>query len=306
VDDSEFLDQIRGATTDAVRWAFLATVEVLRVNRASLLLRDGDEQVLRPVAYVGIEPETAAEIEVLLGEGLAGLAAERNMTLYGEVNGTKYIIVPIAWADRVAGVLNLTERREANDFGEHELASARAMAEHIAYLVSHADSHSIDTRSGLPARIPFMDALEREIERGRRVGSTFTLALVRIPDLPYLIDTLGEARVSEGLRDIGQSLESTCRRYDIVGHVEPDTFAFLFPSTDSITHDTMSRFVDVVTGRLETLTPGRRRRVEVGIVRYPLDGAAARELLGIARRLCDNSSATGPEPSRAAWTPPRS
>lgn len=297
--DDRFLADIQAASADSIRWAFRTCVEVLGATRASLLLRETDEDVMRAVAWVGIDAETAAVIEVPMGQGLAGVAAENNMTLYGDARGTKYMIVPIVRGNRVVGVINLTDRH-ADEFSDKDLRVARAMAEHIAYLLDQASHSGVDARSGLPDQRLFIDALEREIERARRVAAPFTLALIRIPDLPELLDSLGDDGMGEVLRAIGLDLESQCRRYDVVGHLDTDTFGLLFPATDSITEQTLSRLIEIVAQRLEPHYG--TRALESAVVHYPADGMGVRELLGLARRLCgEREDDDGSGPTRLLW-----
>jgi GGDEF domain-containing protein len=299
VSEERFLADIQAAAADSIRWAFRACAEVLGARRATLLLRETDEDVMRAVAWVGIDAETAAEIEVPIGHGLAGVAAENNMTLYGDARGTKYMIVPVVRANRVVGVMNLTER-DADEFTDTDIRIARAMAEHIAYLLSQARHSGVDVRSGLPDQHLFIDALEREIERARRVAAPFTLALIRIPDLPWLLESLGDDGLGELLRRVGAALQSACRRYDVVGQLDADTFGLLFPATDSITEQTVSRLVDIVAQRLEP--HHGNRLLESAVVHFPADGAGVRELLGLARRLCsEGDEDDGSGPTRLLW-----
>jgi GGDEF domain-containing protein len=290
MDDEQFLADIQAASADSIRWAFLACARLLGASRASLLLRDADGDVMQAAAWVGIDSETAEQISVPFGHGLAGLAAQRNMALFGDADGTKYMIVPIVYANRVAGVINLTERHGNEDFNDVDLHLAQAMADHIAHLLTQEARGRLDARSGLPGERSFVDALEREVERGRRTGSAFTLALIRVSQVEYLEKTLGEERFAEVLRDIGQTLEAACRRYDVVGHPDPGTYGILFPSTDRVTPQTFERLTDAVSRVLDPVDGSSG--VESAVVHYPADGATVRDLMGLARRLCDEQEGT--------------
>ena len=100
-------------TPDPVNSAFVMTVQLMQAGRASLLLRRNGEPILTIAASVGITPSLVPSIEVPVGQGIAGIVAERGMVLLGSVADQTFVSMPVVTERGVEGVLNLTER-----FGE--------------------------------------------------------------------------------------------------------------------------------------------------------------------------------------------
>src|SRR5579875_2971406 len=90
----QYLHDIRDVS-DPITWAFITGAHLLGAGRASLLLRSPDEPVLSAVATLGVELTTAPTIRVPIGEGIAGLVAERGVRFVGSRNGVVFMSLPI-------------------------------------------------------------------------------------------------------------------------------------------------------------------------------------------------------------------
>lgn len=285
--------ELSQASSDSVRWAFLAGTQLLRANRASLLLRDGDEKVMRVIASIGLDSDVVPSIRVPFGEGIAGLAAERNLVLCGEANGSRYITVPIVRAGMVVGVLNVTGREGPNDFDDEDVALARSVADHLAHLLALSLSQ-LDYETGLLTASSFLQAVNREIERGRRTNTSFTLTLIKLNVESEALRFLRSSKGADLMRRAGEALQAACRGYDVVSRYAETTFGVLFPGTDELREEGLEERVNQALKPLNL--PGSPLSVILGQVHYPDDGATSRELLAQAVRQCE---AHGPDEASA-------
>jgi len=84
-----------GSALDVVHLAFNAAVDVMEAGRASLLLLDITEPILRVSASVGVPPAIVPSIGVPIGHGIAGTVVDRGLPLFGVVDGQTFISTPV-------------------------------------------------------------------------------------------------------------------------------------------------------------------------------------------------------------------
>lgn len=275
-------DDLHQSAGDVVLWAFHAGVRLLRARRASLMLCDHDQAVLTVAASTGLDPDSMSSLRVPLGQGVAGVVAERNIVLLGEAEDGRFISVPIATSRQVEGVLNLTRRHGEDDFGDADVVMARALADHLAVLLSYQRHALLDGTTRLPGPLAFTDMLERELARSHRMGLPLTLLFLRLDhrDVP-----------AAALWEVGQALLGTVRRYDFVGYYGDDTFALLLPGNRAAEGDVVSRLREAVGGALGGVAP--EDHVRVGLAHCPTDGTSSQDLLTHAQaRLRNNLGET--------------
>lgn len=88
-----------------------------------------------------------------------------------------------------------------------------------------------DDLTGLFNRRFFIENLQQEIERFRRYGNPFTLALMDIDDFKLTNDTHGHIEGDKVLQILAEILQNSIRKTDIAGRFGGDEFALLFPET---------------------------------------------------------------------------
>lgn len=217
-------------------------------------------------ASVGIPPKDVQEIRVKFGAGIAGLVAERAVSLLGRTRANEtFISVPVVTASGVEGVLCLTERLGGRHYTGPDLASTGIMANHIATLIEYRRDVMVDPVSGLPNRRAFEEALEREISRAERTGRRFSFVYIDVDGLKRVNDSLGHEAGDRLLRDVGRALRSATRQYDFSARIGGDEFGLLLAETDA--------GEDLVIGRLlARIGTEGVSSLSLGIARYPDDG----------------------------------
>lgn len=113
--------------------------EQFQIERCSLMLLDAQRETLQIAAQRGIDPGVAGRVKVRLGQGIAGWVAHNRKPLFVRVrdeadppphtdqdayNSDSFICVPLAYNDQTCGVLNLSNKRDAEAFDEFDLDRA--------------------------------------------------------------------------------------------------------------------------------------------------------------------------------------
>jgi signal transduction histidine kinase len=134
------------------------TMRAVRATVGTIMILDPESQTLRLAASRGVPEDLVPEVEVKMGEGVAGRVAQTGepvevddveadarfrgpaVACYG--NGS-YICMPIRARDRVIGVINIAKRKETGDaraqsFSAIDLQFLNALMTYIGYAVDNA------------------------------------------------------------------------------------------------------------------------------------------------------------------------
>lgn len=141
--------------------------------------------------------------------------------------------------------------------------------EHVRHL---AES---DPLTGLANYRQLIDVLGSEIERTKRTGRQFSLALFDLDRLKRINDTYGHATGSRAICRVADVLRLNCRTVDTVGRYGGDEFAVILPETaKDAARDVARRICEGIASQEEL----PRISASAGVAVYPQD---ADSLLGI-------------------------
>lgn len=152
-------------------------MESLGVEHSSLMLMDEKEELLHIDAAVGLSEPIVKHARVSLGESISGWVAEKGEPLlihdidrdkrfskFAKTTDTKYktkslLSVPLKFKEKVIGVLNVNNKRNAGTFTENDL--------HVLSAIARLSSAAIEN-----ARL-FDEVLRHEAERAQ-IKNLFT------------------------------------------------------------------------------------------------------------------------------------
>lgn len=260
--------------------AFMTAVRLLEAGRASLLLRDPVEPVLVVAASVGMDPQLANTLRVAVGQGIAGLVAERGIPLVGRVGNDSFLSAPIFTDTGVEGVLNVTHRQGGKLYTLEDISLAASATQHIGDLIQYGRQTARDPVSDLPNRRAFEDILERSLALGERTGDEFAVVFLDLNDLKSINDSYGHSKGDAVIKAVGKTLQHVLRPYDFAGRFGGDEFVLLLPG--SIESD------DAITDRISLALQAVARDTgiaissSVGIARWPADGLSGQDLVAAA------------------------
>lgn len=142
-----------------------------------------------------------------------------------------------------------------------------------------------DRLTGLFNRRHMEEALNRELARARRRGSSLVLVMIDVDHFKRFNDTYGHETGDEVLRRLGEFLTSTVRKEDIPCRYGGEELMLILP--ECTMDDGLTRAEDVRKGIEEDVMvvhDGKRLQVtaSLGIASFPLDGEDMESLVAAA------------------------
>lgn len=141
-----------------------------------------------------------------------------------------------------------------------------------------------DQLTGLANRRLFQDRLSRKLARAKRKGSAVTALLLGLDRFKTINDTFGHEAADFVLKEVGQLLNQTIRKFETVARLGGDEFAIILDDPEHENDATV-----VAQRILESLTfpfiiDGEEVVVtgSIGIASYPEDGDSIEQLLACA------------------------
>ena len=276
MDDEAHAGDLESAVDDAISWAFITVVRLLRSQKAILLLRELGQPTLVGRTAVGLDLSTVRSTRIRMGEGVAGIAAQRRALLLGALGDERFICAPIVVEGRVEGVLEITGDPGAAEYGDEDLAAAALLARHIGHLLAQPGA-----RPSVAADLPRLEQLEvmleRELARSKRAGLPFALALIDLGDLP---GTLGTEESAVIIARAMEALRPVFRRYDYIGYRGRGELALILAAPSEPNNSVIGRIADAITRACQDIDNNLEMRV--GLAHCPRDGISVDELLTTA------------------------
>jgi diguanylate cyclase (GGDEF)-like protein len=144
-----------------------------------------------------------------------------------------------------------------------------------------------DELTGLYNRRHFVQAADAELERARRKGAIFALAMVDIDRFKHYNDTYGHPTGDLILKQFARVLIHSLRKMDTVARYGGEEFVLLLPETAGV-NDGFDpvRLIERLREAIEKdgLLNGRNRikapiTISAGVVKYPEDGETIADLI---------------------------
>ena len=214
--------------------------------------------------------------------------------------GAAFLGMPLLAKNRVIGVLLLT--RKGKPFASNEVRLVRILCNQASVAVENARVYGVaeqmavtDGLTGLFNRRYFQQALERELSRADRGGSSLALLLLDIDHFKLLNDTYGHAIGDAVLKKIADVLHETLRKGDVLARYGGEEFVALLPQA---TYEGAQEFAQRVwkavgTAKIHPRGRGHRVTVSVGFALLPDDVDSAEALLEAADRALYFAKETG-------------
>jgi diguanylate cyclase (GGDEF)-like protein len=149
-----------------------------------------------------------------------------------------------------------------------------------------------DPLTGLGNRAYFGAALEREVERARRLQQELSLVLLDLDDFKQINDGWGHPEGDRVLTGVGEAVRSELRGMDMAARYGGEEFAVLLPGTGRAGARAVA---DRIRARIESRFRGRAPHVTTsgGLATWPGDAGSAEELVRSADRALYRAKAMG-------------
>jgi len=228
-----------------------------------------------------------------------------------------YLAVPCRSPAGSIVALLTAQTATPHEFPLATLDLAQAIAGHVAAAWDNVQLYqrmremaTRDELTGLWNRRHLAEQLDREIQRARRYGHPFAVALVDIDDFKAYNDAHGHLGGDEVLRQIAELLLRSTRRADVVARIGGEEFVIVLPESDAPGAAALAEKVReaVATAPFpgRESQPGGRLTVTLGLACFPDDGQDATVLLELADRALYLGKHDGGNCVRPAPRPPAS
>jgi len=298
---------------DAVAlWLFAESGTILQ--RAAAL---GSSTLAVPIPQGGgIVGLVAATGQALLVPDLAVESRVQPAELLTGPSGA-YLAVPCRSPAGSIVALLTAQTATPHEFPLATLDLAQAIAGHVAAAWDNVQLYqrmremaTRDELTGLWNRRHLAEQLDREIQRARRYGHPFAVALVDIDDFKAYNDAHGHLGGDEVLRQIAELLLRSTRRADVVARIGGEEFVIVLPESDAPGAAALAEKVREAVAAApfpgRESQPGGRLTVTLGFACFPDDGQDATVLLELADRALYLGKHDGGNCVRPAPRPPTS
>lgn len=182
-------------------------VDLFHVDRASVLLFDDKDKVLKVVASRGMSDEVRSKIRVKKGEGVSGYVFQHGRPLLIEdidknrrgiekkehYQSKSFVSVPLIYSptrenEKIVGVINLTERQDGKEFTKKDLKLLSTIANQAMASLYIRDLMDDAKRS---------EAMKRQLKIVREIQESY-LPKAKLEQSPFQIEGLCEMAESLG------------------------------------------------------------------------------------------------------------
>jgi len=295
-----------GLAEDLLDSIFKVATELVRGERASLLLRDEGTTDFVIAHAVGMADGVKEQVRIHAGEGVAGSVAASKRALLvrtgdggwqgaepGRYRTASFLSVPILVDDESRGVLNVADPVDGKSFGETDLVTLELLASHIgACLLQREQGEAMhrlaetDPVTWLFNRRHFDRRLEAEINRALRAEHLLSLLMIDVDDFKSINDRAGHRVGDAVLRLVATGIKQAVRLYDVPTRYGGDEFAIILPEADSEVASRVARRVLEKTAAQalppELVPAARRIGLSIGIATFPRPSGDAPALIEFA------------------------
>lgn len=229
------------------------------------------------------------------------------LTSYAEVRS--HICIPLFSEGNIFGCLSLFAEQENSFFDAYEVEIINLFANLIGIsiantrLVNIAQKESFtDHLTGLPNRRYAFKVLQQELERAKRYGGVFSVALIDIDKFKVVNDTYGHDEGDRVLVLLADVARRCFRKSDVTARFGGEEFLIIMPETIvEASLQVINRFRATFNeATLSGMLKASNITVSAGIAQYPADGQDLATLLKTADSRLYKAKESGR--NRAVWS----
>jgi diguanylate cyclase (GGDEF)-like protein len=280
------------------------SAELLRSERASLLVMDEKSNQLQAKAAVGSLIDLVGEINV--GDRVAAPALENGDPLIvsgissfvtpapdeWRYKSDSFLSFPVAIGERKIAVMNFTDRADGEDFNERDIELLQAITPQIAMAIDRASMKDkagefeqlsvTDALTGLLNRRYLQERLSEEIQRSKRHHFPMSLLMLDVDKFKSYNDTFGHPAGDAALRIVANILKENLRGDDVAARYGGEEFAILLPQTSSEEASVIAERIRMQIERTEF--PERHVTASIGIAKTTADINSPDDIIWAADR----------------------
>ena len=272
---------------------FRVATELVRGERASLLLREDDSADFVIARAVGLADDVRSQVRIRSGVGIVGqvLASKRPLLVRGaedmpglrsggRYRSASFVSVPVLVDNEPRGVLNFADHEDGRPFEQADLQTLEILAAHIGAVLVQQEQGEVlqrlaetDPLTWLFNRRHFDKRLEGETNRALRAEHLLALLMIDVDRFKSINDRFGHGVGDQVLKSVASAIKQAVRLYDVPTRYGGDEFAIILPEADT---DVASRVAHRIFEKLELVPiPGELRDaaipigLSIGVATFP-------------------------------------
>ena len=230
--------------------------ELLRSERASLMVLDetANQLILKAASGLATDPSSVGSVRV--GEGVSGEVIDSGKAMMVtdlRIAGRKpapaerlyktnsFISYPIMIGERKVGVLNVTDKLGGGTYDEIDLSLLEIIGPQVALALERAEWQEratefqlmsiTDPLTALTNRRYLEERLSEELNRSKRSNDPMSFLMIDIDDFKAYNDTNGHQAGDVALQITAHCLKSALRSADVASRYGGEEFCILLPQT---------------------------------------------------------------------------
>jgi len=293
---------------------------LIRAKNWTLFLLDPQTRKLRFEVVVGLDKMSLLDMQIRLGEGIAGTVAltgepmlvpdvhkdPRFSSRVDDLTGfvtRSLICLPLKLRGSIIGVLEVVNPEDASIFRPDSMPILSIMADYVAIAINNArnyekiESLSItDDVTGLYNTRFLHQYLDQLLSDSSANGKEISLVFLDLDDFKRVVDTHGHLAGSKVLKEVAEVMAANLDGQDRIFRYGGDEYVMILPGQDK--KAALKKTMNIRKSLAESIflkDQGLQIKVTAsfGIANYPHDAADQRELLHIADNSMYRSKALG-------------
>ncbi len=281
------------------------SLKILNAEKGSLMLLDDETSELVVEAHKGTGNLIKEKMRIKIGEGIAGKVIDSRGSLVVEdiendprvrqenrphYRTKSFLSALIKLQDRVAGVLNISDKVEGESFNDKDLKLIQSFIHSVSIAIErsllfkkseHLKKLSItDPLTGIYNRRYLNKRLSEEITRYNRYKHPFSFMMLDMDKFKDYNDTFGHIAGDNMIKALANKIAKSLRAIDIAARFGGDEFVAIFPQTPKvdaiqITNRLKEKIDDALRKQSIDLPIG----VSIGLATFPDDASSIMELI---------------------------
>jgi diguanylate cyclase (GGDEF)-like protein/putative nucleotidyltransferase with HDIG domain len=209
------------------------------------------------------------------------------------------VFCPLKSHGKLVGILGLSKKHSKQLFSQEDIELVTSVANQAGVIVENAQLYSqamtwaiTDGLTRLYNHRYMHECLEKEIARGTRFGTTFSIIMIDLDFFKTYNDTYGHLAGDDVLTNVGKCIQASIRTVDLAFRYGGEEFAVILPET---ANEGAYLVAERIREKIEQKVFSGRSSItaSLGIATWPTDGVTKEQMLVSADKALYTAKGTG-------------